>query len=339
MLQGLKRGRARHGARRYLAREFKLRVNKVFFRSTKNDLIDLFSDIGITTGMTLCVHSSLSQLGYIEGGADAIIDALQIAVGDQGTIMMPAFTMTGDMARQLESGDTFDTRHSRSSVGVIPETFRRRHDVLRSCHPTNSVAAWGPAAADLLREHERSITPFGYDTPYGRLASCEDAYILMLDTHIHSFLHHLQERVNFPNLFLPGEKTVDVINASGESILMTTKVMRPRIPYFVAVPSLSEKKPDWAILHDYALMFPKRRDRRVRALGYCFDGFETLTSRRERFVKSGILKTLKLGRGEIGLLEVRPFLDEVEPELVYLIDRFRAYYDEEQIESLNLPYS
>ena len=58
--------------------------------------------------------------------------------------------MSGDLASYLESGATFDTLNTPSSVGVILETFRRRPNVLRSCHPTNSVAASGPAAADLL---------------------------------------------------------------------------------------------------------------------------------------------------------------------------------------------
>ena len=339
MLRNLKTGRAKYGTRKYLAREFKTRINKIFYRSDKNDLVALFRDVGVRKGITLCVHSSLSQLGYIEGGADAVIDALQIAIGTEGTLVMPAFTMSGDMASQLESGKTFDTRHSPSSVGVIPETFRRRPDVLRSCHPTNSVAASGPGAKDILSQHDESITPFGNDTPYGRLATREDSYILMMDTHIHSFLHHLQERVKFPNLFLPAEKKVEVIDATGQTKLMTTKVMRPRTPYFVAIPSASPDKPDWAILHDYALMFPKRRSLAARRLGYRFDGFDPLVTRRENHMETGTLKSAKLGRGEIGLLSIGPFLNEIEPEFISLIDRFREHYDSEKIASMNLPYS
>jgi len=37
---------------------------------TKNDLINEFIGIGLGKGMVLEVHSSLSSLGYIEGGAD-----------------------------------------------------------------------------------------------------------------------------------------------------------------------------------------------------------------------------------------------------------------------------
>jgi hypothetical protein len=66
MLRGLKEGRKKYGARKYLAREFNSRVNKVFYRSDKNDLVALFRGIGIEEGNTLCVHSSLSQLGYID---------------------------------------------------------------------------------------------------------------------------------------------------------------------------------------------------------------------------------------------------------------------------------
>ena len=123
-----------------------------------------------------------------------------------------------------------------------------------------------------------------------------------------------------------------------QRVLWALKVLRPHTPYFVAIPSASGTNPDRAILHDYALLFPGRRNLVARHLGYRFDGFNALTTRRSRFVEAGTLTTRKLGRGEIGLLAVKPFLDEVEPEFVALIDRFRTHYDPDKITALKLPY-
>ena len=115
--------------------------------------------------------------------------------------------------------------------------------------------------------------------------------------------------------------------------------MRPRVPYFVAIPATSGPQPDWAILHDYALMFPSRRNKEVSDLGYQFTGFTTLIDRKQDLINRGILKSRKLGRGEIGLLQIKPFVQLIQPEFEGLIERFRKYYDPDSIAALNLPYS
>lgn len=339
MLEKLKRGRERHGLRRYLMRRLKTRYNQLFYSTDHDALVATLRQVGVEPGMTVCVHSSLSRLGYIEGGAETVIDSLMTAVGEDGSLMMPTFSMGGDMASYVRDLDVFDYRTTPSSVGIIPETFRRRDDVRRSCHPTNSVAVRGPAADELLEGHEDSLTPFGFDTPYGRFAERDDAYVLMLDTHLHSLLHHLQERVDFPNLFLEDESDVAIVDWSGNRRTVRTKVMRPRIPYFVAIPARRGPDPDWAILHDYALMFPSRRAAEVRADGFRFDGFPALTNRCFDLESRGILKSRRLGRGEIGLLHVRPFIRAIQGEMADLIERFRPCYDVDSIAAMNLPYS
>lgn len=339
MFKELAEGRKKYGLREYLRRRAKHRFNRVFFSSRKPDLCRALADIGLEEGATVVAHTALSRLGYIEGGAETLIDALQEVIGPSGCLLMPTFSIGGNMSKFFEGGACYDVRSTPSRVGLVPEIFRNRDGVRRSLHPTNSVCAWGAGADQLLADHEKSTTPFGPNTPYGRLAERDDAFVLMLDTHIHSFLHHLQERVNFPNLFLEDRRSATVIDYDGNRRQVETSVMRPRIPYFVAVPGASADKPDWAILHDFALMFPSRRDREVRKMGYKFGGYPSLLERRAEFRRSGFLASRKLGRGEIGLLRIRPFLDRVQPEFEELIDRFKDYYDPDYIESLKLPYT
>jgi aminoglycoside 3-N-acetyltransferase len=49
-------------------------------------------DLGVTSGATLMVHSSLSAIGWVEGGASVVVRALIEALGEDGTLAMPAST-------------------------------------------------------------------------------------------------------------------------------------------------------------------------------------------------------------------------------------------------------
>jgi aminoglycoside N3'-acetyltransferase len=46
---------------------------------------------GVETGDTLLIHSSFKSLGRVEGGAAAVIGALEDALGPAGLLLMPSF--------------------------------------------------------------------------------------------------------------------------------------------------------------------------------------------------------------------------------------------------------
>ena len=52
-------------------------IDKNFTPITKEVLIHKFSQLGIKSGDTLLVHASLSSLGYVVGGAEALYLALR----------------------------------------------------------------------------------------------------------------------------------------------------------------------------------------------------------------------------------------------------------------------
>jgi aminoglycoside N3'-acetyltransferase len=337
-LERIRQGRGRHGLSAFLRREMGRWIGRSTRPLRREHLRAALERVGVAPGITLCVHSSLSRFGYVDGGATAIIDVILDLVGPDGTVLMPSFPTGGSTYEFLASGGVFDVRTSPSKVGLITEEFRRRPDVSRSLHPTNPVAAWGARADEYLRDHEKSETAYGHDTPFGRLARDRAARILMMETHIHSFLHHLQERVELPGLFLDRRMPATTIDAAGRRHVIEMKVTRPRVTYFVAVPSLGGVEPDWAILHDYALVFPPSRDREIRSRGYTFPGFPVIWSRRAQFVRQGILRATAVRGATIGALAVQPFVAAIEPEFRELIRRFAKFYDPERIAARNLPY-
>ena len=54
----------------------------------KQDMLAAFQELGMQQGMTVMVHSSLSSLGYVCGGAQTVIRALLETVTREGTIVM-----------------------------------------------------------------------------------------------------------------------------------------------------------------------------------------------------------------------------------------------------------
>ena len=110
---------------------------------------DALRTLGITDGDILLFHSSLKSFGYIEGGADAVIDGALLAVGDRGTLVAPTLVQR-DFANAYKN---WDKNRTPSDVGRITEVFRKRPEALRSDQATHSVAAIGPMAKFLTEGH------------------------------------------------------------------------------------------------------------------------------------------------------------------------------------------
>jgi aminoglycoside N3'-acetyltransferase len=319
-----------------LRRVLNQRLGKALYTIDPRTLREALARIGLRRGMTVVVHSQLSRLGYVQGGPSMVIDTLMETVGSEGCIVMPTYPTRNAGAVYLEEGHVFDVNKTPSAVGVLTEVFRTWPGVQRSLHPTNPVSAWGKDAGKIIEGHELSLTPYGDEAPYGRLARMEDSYNLMLETPVLSLLHHLQERVDFPNYTLDGVREVPVVDSEGRRRTVRTKVMRPRLPYYIAIPPWKGGDHDWAILHDFALMFPRTREREVRKL-YRLGGYPQILNRRARLTAAGCLTSTKLGRGEIGMVRIKPFLDILIPELRELIERFRPYYDIARLQAEKLP--
>ena len=154
----------------------------------RRDLLTL----GVQPGMTLTVHSSLSAIGWVIGGAPTVVRALIDSVGEEGTLVMPAATpMDCDPAtwtsakvppnwldETRENLPLFDRQTTPTTLGAIPETFRCWPGTQRSEHPVESVCARGPSAAAITAEHPLEFSE-GPGTPFAKLHDLE-SWILLL---------------------------------------------------------------------------------------------------------------------------------------------------------------
>lgn len=70
---------------------------------TKESLVKDFILLGLNKGMTVIVHSSLSSIGWVCGGAVSIIQALMDVITPEGTIIMP--THSSDLSDPSQWGN------------------------------------------------------------------------------------------------------------------------------------------------------------------------------------------------------------------------------------------
>jgi aminoglycoside 3-N-acetyltransferase len=98
--------------------------------------------------LPVCVHSSLRSFGWVEGGADAVIDGL-LAAGC--TVMAPTFSLMYALSGPDDVGPAYAPGTPKMNVGLgaIPVALVRRPERVRSGHPLNSFSAVGPLAEEL----------------------------------------------------------------------------------------------------------------------------------------------------------------------------------------------
>jgi aminoglycoside 3-N-acetyltransferase len=141
--------------------------------------------LGFKPGETVIVHSSLSALGWVESGAEAVVDALLASVGEEGTVVMPTFT---------SYDEPYDPVDSESTTGAVTEMFRQRENVRRSDHPTKSVAVCGSDAERLTSDHEL-MRPLGVRSPLHRALEAGAKILLLGVDHTTNSSLHVAEAV------------------------------------------------------------------------------------------------------------------------------------------------
>jgi len=231
----------------------------------ENDILDCLKTLGVNEGDVVLVHSSLSRLGYVQGGAETVVSALLKAVGINGTIGAPTFW--GNTVQYLEGARTFDVRSSPSILGIISETIRKHPEAKRSLHPTHSAAFTGPSAEYLVKNHHLDNTPVGPNSPYMKLVNLEGK-ILMLGVsleHLTNF-NTIEETIpDFPvKVFLDDPLTFKVIDQQGMQSEVTTYCRCPEVG-------------------------KKRQSNKMEPL----------------LIKRGVLRKKKLGHGDIRILNAK----------------------------------
>ncbi|MFE0102435.1 aminoglycoside N(3)-acetyltransferase [Streptomyces sp. NPDC059009] len=180
---------------------------------TRGDLVEGWRRAGVTEGMDLIVHSSLSSLGRVEGGAATVVDSLRTALGPTGTLVTPAFTWQvadpdpghvgvpdAGVRERRAAVPLFHPDLETTSMGAVPELVRALPESLRSSHPQASVAAVGARAAEIVARQTLGFA-IGRTSPFGALHDLDGHILLVGVGHDrNTFLHYAETLTPRPRL-------------------------------------------------------------------------------------------------------------------------------------------
>ena len=169
------------------------------FRKT---MAEGLTSLGIHPGDTVLVHSSMKALGIRET-PETFLRAFCDYLGKDGTLLLPALSYGSVGASQ----PLFDIRNTPACIGLLPNTFLAMDGVVRSMHPTHSVAARGKRAEELTREHWLDETPVGAHSPFRLLPGVGGKILMIGNINEHcTFMHGMEEIAHAPYC-LEKEKT------------------------------------------------------------------------------------------------------------------------------------
>lgn len=190
-------------------------------------LVDDLRELGVCSGDILLVHSGFRNINA-ESPA-AVIEALETAVGEEGTIVMPSFP-GGSEFLMVQSGMVFDVRSRKTDCGVIAETFRKMPGVKRSLSAGHSMAAWGRLQAELLAGHEKCRVSAGPGSPFEKIIAHRGKILLIGTGNEHNTTLHYVENVHGAPTVCSMEFYPSVIDENGRRILVPTHPHMPGLP-------------------------------------------------------------------------------------------------------------
>ena len=173
---------------------------KVASHYTQKDLQKAFVEIGFRPGDIISLQLSLGRLGMLEGAscyeeiANIVIDTLLDLISPNGTLIVPCYTYS------IGKGEPFDIEATPSQIGVFPELFRKRRNVIRSRDPMLSNCGIGTHAELILKGISNRC--YGEGSVFDRLRKM-NAKICTLGIGLHwaTYRHYIEEMANVPFRF------------------------------------------------------------------------------------------------------------------------------------------
>jgi aminoglycoside 3-N-acetyltransferase len=177
---------------------------------TRSELVRDLQPMGVRPGGVLMVHTRMSAIGWVVGGAETVVRALLDVLGPAGTLM--AYVGWNDSTGGLTGWPPewqeayraecppFDPEFSETDrqMGRVPERIRTWPGARVSGSHFRRMAAVGPAAG-WLTEDQPWDHGFGPGSPLARLVQA-DGQVMLLGAPLDrlTILHHAESLVDSP---------------------------------------------------------------------------------------------------------------------------------------------
>ena len=169
-------------------------------------LKEQLKSMGLKNTDKVLIHSSLKAIGR---DGDLVIEAL-IDYFNQGMVLLPTHTW----AAMTKENNVFNPQTEPSCVGLLTNLFRVEKGVIRSIHPTHSMAGIGKEASDFLAlDLKDANTPCHPNGTWGNLGTI-GAKILLIGTDMkrNTFVHAIEEMANIEDRFTKEMIEFEIIN-------------------------------------------------------------------------------------------------------------------------------
>lgn len=151
----------------------------------RRQFFDYLTESGVQPGMHIVVHSSFRNIrkAFPEIRIEDVIRALCEVTGEQGSVIMPAFSYCFRKTDGVTG--TFDRNNTPAQVGAIAEQFRIWPGTERTSSPTHSFTLWGSVKSRISPQNNPA-SPLGQGSVLDWLHEQEDGAVVMLGTRFDS---------------------------------------------------------------------------------------------------------------------------------------------------------
>lgn len=198
-------------------------MNSKIGNYNKQQLKDQLESIGLKGDETILIHSSMKSIGEVDGGADSVLDAWMEYFKD-GLLLLPTHTWKTVNA----DNPVYNPQTTPSCVGLLTNMFMKRDGVIRSLHPTHSMAGYGKNAAEYLAGEEYNNTPCTPGGCYDRLKDAGGKVLLVGVGHErNTYIHSVEEVLNVPNRLsdMPMELVIELLKEDEDN-------KNKKLPYY-----------------------------------------------------------------------------------------------------------
>jgi aminoglycoside 3-N-acetyltransferase len=193
------------------------------------DILSAFQALGLRDKPVIA-HASLKPFGFLEGGAEAVLDAM---LASFASVIMPTFTYKTEIIPDVgppNNGITYGSGGDQNKLaepfrpdmradpvmGILPEALRKHPSATRTAHPILSFAGIN---ADLPLFTQTLYEPLA---PIRALAELDGwAVLINVDHSANTSIHYAEKlagRKQFIRWALVGDRVVECPNYPGDSL-------------------------------------------------------------------------------------------------------------------------